>query len=107
MPGPIPAAVTALLGRLRDDLLAVSWVERAMLYGSFARGNWCADSDIDLAVFLRPGTPCGLEQYMALSRLCRSPDYDVQVQIFGIDELEAPCGIVEEVAAYGVNLLDL
>ena len=80
-----------------------------MLYGSFARGDWCADSDVDLAVFLCPGTPCGLEQYMALSRLCRSSDYDVQVQIFGIDELDKPCGIMEEVAAYGVdlNVLDL
>ncbi len=103
----IPAPVAQLLHRLRTAFLAYSWVDRVVLYGSFAKGCWREDSDIDLAVFLSPGTPCGLAQYITLSRLCRSADYDIQIQVFSVDELELPCGIVEEVAAYGVDLAGL
>jgi len=103
----VPAPVAALLHRLRGTLLAFPWVDRVVLYGSFAKGNWREDSDIDLAVFLSCGTPCGLEQYVTLSRLCRSADYDVEIQVFSADELEQPCGIVEEVVAYGVDLAGL
>lgn len=104
-----PAGLTALLRKLRHEFLAIHWVERVMLYGSFAKGSWGAQSDVDLAVFVRRGTPCDLAHYMALARLCRSPDFDTQVQLFSAEELDDPCGIVEEVVAHGVDLnaLDL
>lgn len=103
----VPAPVRGLLRRVRSKLAALPWVDRVLLFGSFARGDWNQESDVDLAVFARRGAPCGLAQYQILSRICRDPRFDVQVQLFSAEELDDPCGIVEEVAAYGLDLAAL
>lgn len=102
----VPAPVRSLLRRVQGEILALPWVDRVLLFGSFARGDWNRESDVDLAVFARRGVLCGLTQYKLLSRICRDPRFDVQVQLFSVEELDDPCGIVEEVAAYGTDLTD-
>ncbi|HPE15944.1 MAG TPA: nucleotidyltransferase domain-containing protein [Oscillospiraceae bacterium] len=102
----VPVPICGLLRRVRSELTALPWVDRVLLFGSFARGDWSLESDVDLAVFARRGAPCGLAQYKILSRICRDPRFDVQVQLFSAEELDDPCGIVEEIAAYGVDLAE-
>jgi len=79
---------------------------RVMLFGSYAKGNFCKDSDIDIAVFL----PCNFSNtdIIAINRLlCKlssSYNADIQTQVFMQDELLTPMGIVEEIVEYGIEI---
>ncbi len=101
----LPPHVKSALLSLRQSILALPWVERVLLFGSFAKGSWGRQSDVDLAVFVRRGTPCGLAEYRVLCRFCRGLDLDIQIQVFSVAELDDPCGIVEEIAQHGYDLL--
>lgn len=103
----LPSAVRLGLLDLRKNILSLPWVDRALLFGSFAKGSWGRESDVDLAVFVRRGAPCGLAEYKTLNRFCRGMALDVQIQIFSVEELDDPCGIVEEIVLYGWDLLRL
>lgn len=85
-------------------LSAYPGVSKVILYGSCAAGTNTADSDIDIAVFIKSGSPCGLNEFVQLNKLIGSFDYDVQLQVFSEEELSDPCGIVEEVVSFGVLL---
>ncbi len=62
------------------------------------------ESDIDIAVFFDLDKTCFLNEYRVLSKICCSFSEDVQVQAFGLYELDDPSGIVEEIVAFGVEL---
>ena len=79
-------------------------VERIVLFGSYAKGSAEPDSDVDLAVFFHVQDKCLLAQYRALCRICANPELDIQAQPFHAYELLQPCGIIEEIVTYGVEL---
>lgn len=79
-------------------------VVKIILYGSYAKDMPNMDSDIDLAVFFSEDKPCFLEEYRRLVKICNCPEVDYQVQAFSIRELQDPCGIIEEIVEYGVEL---
>ncbi len=79
-------------------------VVKIILYGSYAKDMPNTDSDIDLAVFFSADKPCFLEEYRRLVKICNCAGADYQVQAFSIRELEDPCGIIEEIVEYGVEL---
>ena len=106
LPAHIPGAVRARILQLGSRLREHPLVEKVILYGSFAVGTYGADSDIDIAVFLPAGNDCGLTVYRELSRLIGGNGYDIQIQVFSIDELSDPCGIVEEIVEHGIVLWD-
>lgn len=106
LPAHIPGVVRARILQLADRLRTHSLVNQVILYGSFAVGTYRADSDIDIAVFLQAGNDCGLEVYRELNRLIGETGYDIQIQIFSMDELDDPCGIVEEIVEHGIVLWD-
>lgn len=63
-------ATDPVLSKLRaalDDIYGAR-IERVMLYGSRARGDWNEDSDYDVAVFLTDITS-RWEEFMRLGRL--------------------------------------
>lgn len=78
--------------------------ERIVLFGSYAKGTAEAESDVDLAVFFRTEEDCLIAQYRALTRICSNPELDIQAQPFHTYELLQPCGIIEEVVTYGIEL---
>lgn len=83
--------------------------ERMILYGSCAKGTNNAESDVDIAVFFnrrsgRESSAYLLEEYRALVRACCNPERDIQIQAFCSDELDDPCGIVEEIVAFGIEV---
>ena len=104
---PLPRPLERLLISIKNRTLELPWVDRVILYGSFARGNYNEQSDLDIAVFARRNMPHHLEQYRQLAALSRTDVIDVQMQLFSVDELDDPCGIVEEVVEYGYDITGL
>lgn len=98
----LPSGVDAMVREVRDRILTFPWVKMIVLYGSYADGTFHGDSDIDLAVFVDDDGHCGLTDYLVLSRVCLSDRYDIQLQVFSVQELADPCGIVQEIAEHGV-----
>lgn len=79
-------------------------VAKIVLYGSYAKDRPTTNSDIDLAVFFHDDKPCFLEEYRLLVKICNCAEADYQVQAFSSRELLDPCGIIEEIIEYGVEL---
>jgi predicted nucleotidyltransferase len=96
-----------LIVQIKNRLIAFDWVDRVILFGSYARGDFRHDSDVDLAVLIKSGCPCHLEQFKLLSAQCRSSVADIQIQMFSQEELLDPCGIIEEVLAHGIDITDM
>ena len=93
--------------RMRDicrKIGALPDVNKIVLFGSYARGCAESESDIDLAVFFDCFDARLLERYRQLARICINPEIDIQVQPFHTYELDTPCGIIEEIEAYGLEL---
>lgn|GEM_PF-967155 len=93
-----------LLNELAAEISRIPGVAKIVLFGSYAKGTQTPESDIDIAVFFDSDKTCFLDEYRALSKLCASFTQDVQIQAFGLYELEDPSGIVEEIAASGIEL---
>ena len=97
--------VVALLTQLGKTIAQMPGVARMVLYGSYAKGTSNEESDIDLAVFFtEKGDAVLLEEYRRLAHICATSDFDIQVQAFSEAELESPCGIIEEIDLYGVEM---
>ena len=93
--------------RMREICRAIATlpdVDKIVLFGSYAKGCPEAESDIDLAVFFHSQDARMLEQYRQLARICVNSSIDIQVQPFHTYELATPCGIIEEIEAYGLEL---
>ena len=109
---PIPAA--ELLSRLPQDARhavksalgaagKLPGAQKVVVFGRYAKGTQSPDSDLDVAVFFGDdGTPF-ISRHRALTRICVNPDIDIQAQAFSVSELDAPCGIVEEIVKYGIE----
>ena len=66
---------TAILARLRDGepALRERGVLHAALFGSRARGDHRADSDIDILIEIAPGMPMSLWGYVGLTQFIEDP----------------------------------
>ena len=99
-------AVRDVIPCIVNNLKTHPWVSKIYLYGSCAAGTNSADSDIDIAVFLEPDKPCGVDEFIELNRMAGFSDFDVQLQVFSEDELDDPCGIVDEIVSFGIVMYD-
>ncbi len=93
-----------LLSTILDRIARLSGVDRVVLYGSYAKGTQSDESDLDLAVFFDSTKPCLLDEYRALNKICVNAELDIQVQAFHAFELLEPCGIIEEIDTFGIEL---
>ena len=87
-----------------NAIYALPEVDQVVLFGSFAKGCAVCESDIDLAVFVQNKDARLLRIYRQLARICVNSEIDIQVQPFHTYELATPCGIIEEIEAYGIEL---
>ena len=94
----------ALMRVICQKIDALSNVSKIVLFGSYAKRCAESESDIDLAVFFNSSDARLLRQYRELARICVNPEIDIQVQPFHTFELATPCGIIEEIEAYGLEL---
>lgn len=81
-------------------------VEKAILFGSYAKGNPHQFSDVDIAIFS--------DYFKGMSRvdsiyflLLNAVDYDLDLepQGFTMDDYHHPLGIVSEIISTGVELI--
>jgi tRNA nucleotidyltransferase (CCA-adding enzyme) len=96
-----PPLQSAEIERRLARITELDGVVCIIVYGSCAKGTARPDSDVDVAVFFRSGVSL-LERYHALVRICCCPEADIQPQAFYAEELNDPCGIIEEIVRYGV-----
>ena len=94
----------ALMRAICQRIHALSDVSKIVLFGSYAKRCAELESDIDIAVFYDCSDARLLRQYRELARICVNPELDIQVQPFHTYELATPCGIIEEIEAYGLEL---
>ena len=100
----LSAAQRAVLSSALNGIARLPGVYSIVLFGSYAKGTQSSGSDVDLAVFFDTGRPCLIGEFRQLTRICRNPELDIQVQAFHAFELVDPCGIIEEIVAYGIEL---
>jgi len=100
----LPKNERTLVLRCIEQMRNLEGVAKIVLFGSYAKGTANAQSDIDIAVFFDIKKKCLLDEYRKLVRICTAPEKEIQVQAFTLDELEDPCGIVEEIADHGIEL---
>ncbi len=73
--------------------------KKIILYGSFARGDWREDSDIDVAVVFDSLTGDFLDNKALLYKLRRKVDDRIEPVLFEEDEDRS--GFLEEIMKYG------
>lgn len=79
-------------------------VSHVILFGSYSKGTYSPQSDIDVAVFIHNWVPSVHAVYRLLSKICARYDADIQLQVFYEEELTDPVGIIEEIVQYGKDI---
>lgn len=101
IPKPIWQIIEDYVKRVSKDIP----VQKVILFGSYAKGNFKKDSDIDLAIFSN--------YFQDMNRvdgiiylLTEAADYniDLEPQPFTLDEYDNPIGIVEEIIKTGIEI---
>lgn len=101
----MPSNVINTLRLLKNELIKIEDVLSVVLFGSYSRGNYGKNSDIDIAVFVR-NSAAGrmLMIYRQAVRCAAKYKYDIQILIFTVEALDAPVGIVEEIVDFGQDI---
>jgi uncharacterized protein len=76
---------------------------RIILFGSFAKGNYHEDSDIDIAVILKDYNNM-MEIQLDLMRLRRKIDSRIEPHPFRENDFDITNPIVNEIVKYGKNI---
>ncbi|GHT80020.1 hypothetical protein FACS189467_0990 [Bacteroidia bacterium] len=79
-------------------------VARFILFGSYAKGNYHEDSDIDLAVIF-DDYENGFDRNVALSLLRRNIDLRIEPHAFRTSEFTADDPLAYEVMKYGSEIV--
>ncbi|MDD4689592.1 MAG: nucleotidyltransferase domain-containing protein [Eubacteriales bacterium] len=73
------------------------------LFGSYYKGTYNSESDVDLAFFLTDEYDINNALRRLLS-VCGKEEYDIQPQVFSAQEIENKMGIVEEILDNGMEI---
>ncbi|NLJ77757.1 MAG: nucleotidyltransferase domain-containing protein, partial [Tissierellia bacterium] len=80
--------------------------DRAFIFGSYAKGNYNENSDIDLAIFseaFKDMDPVEGIKFL-LKRARKYADVDLQPIAFTKEDYDEPLGIVEDILETGIEL---
>jgi len=77
---------------------------RIVLFGSYAKGNWTENSDIDVAVFVDKISDDFLQLSTELCKLTRKIDYRIEPIL--LEEENDKSGFVDEINKYGIIIYD-
>lgn len=99
----VPENVVSVLKALRRSFMLIYGVKSVVLFGSYAKGTFTPESDIDIAVFV-DGITDFLDVFRKTSRLAAEYPLDIQVLVFGEDCLCQPIGIIEEITEFGRDI---
>lgn len=101
IPEAVRSGVEKYLDRLRQEIP----VEKAMLFGSYARGTFDSGSDIDLAIFSDYFR--GMRRVDSIAfLLSRAADIDLDLEplAFTYDEYAERIGLVDEIIRTGIEI---
>ena len=98
----MPDASLGRVGALRQLLRTEPNVALAVVFGSFARGEEHAESDLDIAVALRRPDPLGLERL----RQRLQPSLERPLQLVALSDKEHSASLLHEVLRDGRVLVD-
>lgn len=103
----LPRAVSSALADAVPKLKCALPVKKIILFGSYSRGTYTSQSDVDIAVFIQDGYRSLIEAYKTVSRICGCYGLDFQPQVFYDSESDSPIGILEEIFEYGIDITNL
>ena len=101
----IPSEIIDLINNFIDLVKDDIKIEKVILFGSYAKGSYNKDSDIDLAI-ISPDfkeEDC-IDNMSILLCIASKLKADIQTLPFSIEEYEEPIGIMEEILKTGVEL---
>ena len=78
--------------------------EKIILFGSYAKGNWHKDSDIDIAVIVDNITDDFLSISTMLNKLTRNIDYRIEPVLLEKDDDRS--GFLSTILLYGLTLYE-
>ncbi len=102
----IPENIRNIVEDYLKDLSSEIQIDKAVLFGSYAKGNYDLDSDIDLAIFsdsFKDMDRIESIKYL-LKRARKYRGTDLQPISFTIQDYEEKLGIVEEVLNTGIEV---
>lgn len=88
--------------------MSLNGIVSVVLFGSYAKGTYGSDSDIDIAVFVcddKSGEQADI--YRKAVRLVSFYPLDIQILMFNEGALADPVGIIEEVVEFGIDISEL
>ena len=95
-------AVRKYVAKLREEHLDI-W--RVYLYGSYTRGTYHDDSDIDLAVFWDRDSIDGFDEDLQLLRLGREVDLRIEPHSFARTDFDETDPFIREIIETGKRLV--
>ncbi len=78
-------------------------VKKSMLFGSFAKGNFNDDSDIDIAIVLTNPTDI-IDAQIDMMKLRRSIDLRIEPHPFLLNDFSNLNPVANEIMKYGIEL---
>lgn len=102
----IPEDIINMVEDYIKNLSSEIQIDKAILFGSYAKGNYDADSDVDLAIFsdsFKDMDRIESIKYL-LKRARKYRGIDLQPISFTTKDYEEKLGIVEEVLKTGIEL---
>ncbi len=104
IPESVKHAVQDYVGKIQREIP----VTKAIIFGSFAKGDFDSESDIDLAIFSDHFESMSrVEGITYLLRNALGYSMDLEPIAFTNRELEERLGIVEEIVRTGIEVKDL
>lgn len=80
-------------------------IDKVILFGSYAKGGYTMDSDIDIAIFSDYFKDmAGVDAFKFLFLQTLEYDIDMQPLAFTVEEYQKPMGIVEDIIDTGVEI---
>ena len=102
IPSEIIELIQDFIDLVKEDNIQI---EKVILFGSYAKGDFSKDSDIDLAIISPDFKENQLIENMARLLLKAAKiKADIQTIPFSVDEYNNPIGIMEEIIKTGIEL---
>ena len=80
-------------------------VESAILFGSYAKGTYNEDSDIDLAIIFKSVDDI-IDRQIELMKMRTNDDLMIEPHPFLLSDFEATDPVVYEIMKYGIDIIN-
>lgn len=103
----LPENIASALKSMVKECKSIPEISRVILFGSYSKGSHTAESDVDVAFFIKESGESIFDIYKKVAKICCRYTVDIQPQIFYESEQAEPMGIVEEVIEHGLDITEI